>query len=367
MSRQIDRPGRARRAVLAFFAVAVGISLARPAAAQDVRAEGVDSLHVRANIQPRLDTTTVDAEDASAEWLLRRARLGIRVWVAGWLRGDVEADFGRGDAKLTDAAIRLEFDPRLRLRAGQFKKPFDALDLTSSRELLVIERDGAPRGSGGPTPNGLVSDLRYSDRDIGAEWHGEFGRWSATVGAFNGSGANTSDEDDGKQLAARVTTEVADGWSIAGAWSANRLDLQPLFPAVTDRVEEEWVQAGEIALVGGEYGEPGFKALAQLMFGDNWDVDLGGGNDDRFLAAQAIAAYHVPVYRVPYLIGWEPAGRVGWADPNTEIDDDEATLWTAGVNLYHHERVKTQLGIDVLSPRERDSETAFRLHAVFGF
>jgi len=33
--------------------------------------------------------------------------------------------------------------------------------------------------------------------------------------------------------------------------------------------------------------------------------------------------------------------RFGWTDPDTDLDDDEATLWTAGVNLYHHDHVKT--------------------------
>ncbi|MDX1623457.1 MAG: porin [Gemmatimonadota bacterium] len=356
--------GRRRGLALLAAAIALGPGLAVPAAAQNVRAKGVDSLHVRANVQPQYNTTTVDAADASSEWLLRRARLGVRVWLAGWLRGDLEADFGKGGAKLTDAAIRLEFDPRFRLRAGQYKKPFDALELTSSKELLVIERDGAPRGTAGPTPNGLVTDLLYAARDIGAEWNGTFGRWSATVAGFNGSGANTSDEDDGKQVAARLTVEMADGWSLAGAWTANRLELPPRDAPV---LEEEWVQAGEIALTRGEYAEPGLQVLAQAMFGDNWDGGLGGGPEASFLAAQAIAAWHVAVFDVPYLIGWEPAGRVGWTDPDTDVDDDDATLWTAGVNLYHHERVKTQLGVDVLSPAEGDSEAAFRLHAVFGF
>lgn len=354
-----------RRVVIATALGALSLSLAaRPAAGQNVRAAGVDSLHVRANIQPQLDGTTVDGEP-SIDWRLRRARIGLRVWAVGWLRGEVEGDFGRGRAVLTDGFVRLDFDRAFRLRMGQYKKPFDALELLSSRELLVIERDGAPRGTDGPTPNGLVNDLGYPNRDIGVEWSGAFDGWNAVLGIWNGSGANTSDEDDGKQIAARVGVEVVDGWEVAGAWTANRRDIED--EIVPDVTREEWVNAFEIALVGGEYAEPGGKALVQVMGGDNWDPDLGGGDDESFLAVQAIGAWHFAVFDSPYVIGWEPVGRIGWTDPNTDADDDEAALLTVGVNLYHHRRVKTQLGVDVLSPDEGDSEAAFRVHMVFGF
>ncbi len=349
-----------RSAVTAMVCAGAALALSpAPAAAQNVRAGGVDSLHVRGNIQPQLDATTVDDEPA-VDWRLRRARLGVRVWAAGWLSGEVEADFGRGRASLTDAYVRLAFAPAARLRMGQFKKPFDALELGSSREGMVIERSGAPRGATAPTPNGLVGDLGYSDRDIGLEWSGAFERVTATAGVWNGSGANTSDEDDGKQVAARVGVKVADGWALAGAVSANRLEMP-----VTDGgpPAEEWVKAYELALTGGEYAEPGLRALAQVMTGDDWLA----GPDATFLALQGVAAWHVAVYDSPVVIGWEPAVRVGWTDPDTDADDDEATILTAGLNVYHHRRVKTQVGVDVLSPAEGDSETALRLHMVFGF
>lgn len=354
----------AARAVIAVAALAGLAFGAAPAAAQNVRVSGIDSLHVRANIQPQLDATTVDGEPG-VDWRLRRARLGLRLFAAGWLRSELEADFGAGRARLTDAFVRLDFGRAFRLRMGQFKKPFDTLELTSSRELLVIERDGSPRGTDGPTPNGLANDLGYANRDIGLEWSGAFdGGWSAAAGVFNGAGANASDEDDGKQVAARVAVEVADGWELAGAWTANRLD-EP----VTDGGEpdHEWFQAFEAALTAGEYGAPGGKALAQVMAGDHHDADPGDGAGTSFRAIQALAAWHFPVFDSPHVIGWEPVARVAWTDPDTDADDDEATLWTAGLNLYHHRRVKTQVGVDLLAPAEGDSETGLRLHLVFGF
>lgn len=353
------------RAIVGIFAIgAAALAWAAPVAAQNVRAGGVDSVRVRANIQPQFQTTSVE-DEPSSEWRMRRARLGIRVFAAGFVRGDLELDVGGGRARLTDAYVRLGFGD-LDVQAGQFKRPFDALELTSSRELLVIERDGTPRGAAGFTPNGLVGDLGHGSRDIGAMATVGFERGAASLAAFNGEGDNETEETDGKQVAARVEVELADGWTVAGAWSGRREEVS-LLDAPVDEAEGIWRNAFELAVTGGEYAEPGWKGLAQVMAGDNEDPDLGGEPDASFLALQGVLAYHVPMYRTPYVIGIEPAARVAWTDPNGDADDDEATLWTAGVNLYHHERVKTQIGVDVLAPAEGDTETALRVMAVLGF
>lgn len=349
------------RIVVMVVAVAAAVVLAPGSArSQNVKVKGIDSLQVRANVQVQLNTTSVDDEPGS-EWLLRRARLGIRGWAAGWIRGDLEVDFGKGGAKLTDGFVTLAFAPVLSLRAGQFKKPFDALELTSSRELLVAERDGSPRGTGGPTPDGLVDDLGYSNRDIGLEWDGRSGRVGWAAGFWNGAGDNATEDDDGKQLAGRLHVEAAPGWTVSGAWTGKRISGPP------DAVDAAWYDAVELAVTGGEYGQPGWKALGQVMAGDNWDPDVGGGDDVSFLALQGIVAWHHPLYTTPYLIGIEPVVRVGWADPDTDTDDDQALLSTAGVNLYLHEHLKTLIQIEHLSPGEGDGEVAFRIHTVLEF
>lgn len=349
-----------RRITVMICAVAAAGTVLPPgASAQNVRAKGIDSLHVKANLQVQLNTTSVDAEPGS-EWLLRRARIAVRGWIAGWVRGDIEGDFGRGSARLTDGYVTLGFDPVLALRIGQYKKPFNAHELVSSRELLVAERDGAPRGTDGPTPDGLVDDLGWSNRDIGIEWDGRRDRLGWAVGFWNGAGDNAREDDDGKQLAGRLNVAVLPGWTVSGAWTGKRVSEPPDAPDAT------WYQAVELAVTGGEYAEPGWRALGQVMAGDNWDPELGGGDDASFLALQGIVGYHVPLFTTPWLIGVEPTVRIGWADPDTDLDDDQALISTAGVNIYFHERLKTQLQADYLSP-EGDGEVALRVHTVLEF
>lgn len=350
-----------RSAASVFVALTAMAASTVSARAQAVHVHGIDSLHVRSNIQGQFNTTSVDDEPDSA-WEVRRARIMIRMFAAGWIRADVEGDFGRGNPRLTDGFVRLDFDPALRVRAGQYKKPFDALELVSSRELLVIERDGVPRGSDLPTPNGLVKGLGYSDRDIGAEWSGHFEPVTLTAGFWNGSGDNEPEDDDGKQLGLRADVEGPAGWTLSGALAAIRLSA----PEESDE-DGEWQNAVEVAASYGEYAEPGFKALAQLFVGDGEPPDLIEEDEPAFTALHAIVAYHIATWETPYLIGIEPMGRFGWTDPDTDFDEDEATLWTAGVNLYHHAKVKTQVQIDHVRPAEGESETAARVQLALGF
>ena len=79
--------------------VTAGLIGPRSGAAQNVRARGIDSLDVKVNLQAQFNTTST-GDEPNSEWLLRRARLGVRAWLAGWIRADVEGDFGRGSPRL---------------------------------------------------------------------------------------------------------------------------------------------------------------------------------------------------------------------------------------------------------------------------
>ena len=372
------RPPRRRAAARIFLVTFAGtMILAAPLRAQTVTASGVDSVKVRANVQAQFNTTSAD-DEADSEWLLRRARLGIAAYAGGWLYTFVEGDFGRGDARLTDGFVTLRFDPRLEVRAGQFKVPFDELELVSSRELPVVERDPLPRGGVGQSPNGLLDDLGYNARDIGLDWNGRFDPVRATAGVFNGQGDNEEEPDDGKQVAARVAVEVAEGWRVAGAWAGLRLSEPPAAE------EAAWYQAVELAIRGGEYAEPGPQVLGQIFFGDDHDPEVLGDDDASFFAWQGIAGWHFATYRTPFLIGWEPVVRAGQTrieDGSVVIDDvvvdlsdaePSTTVLTGGVNLYWKERIRTQLQVDWVSfdgdgELEDSDDVALRIQTGFGF
>lgn len=352
--------------------LAVGLWAAAPVAGQTVSAPSVDSIAVRGLIQAQFNTTSAEGDpeeggEPDSEWEIRRARIGLRAYVADWIQGYVEGDFGRRGVRLTDGYLDLKFDRRFVLRAGQFKVPFDALELVSSRELPVIERDGLPRGASGLTPNGLLDDLGYNARDIGAQWSGDWDAWGAAAGVFNGSGDNEEDIDDGKQLVARLTAKLPAGWRLAGAWTGLRVSEPPAADEAT------WYHATELAVTAGTYGEPGWRVIGMAFFGDDYDPEFFGDDDATFVALHGIVSYHFPLHETPYLIGWEPIVRAGWTridDGASETVDEtefDTTLATAGVNLYWQERVVTQAQVDWVEAEPGESDVAVRLQAGFAF
>src|SRR5688572_24351986 len=125
-------------AVLAFAGVAQGV---HAQAAPPVRV----TLSGRAHIQ--FNTTTVDEEDAgttdpipSSTFEMRRVRLQANIAVSDWIRGVIEPEFALARLQLKQAWVALDFDSAFTLRAGQFKKPFSLILLSSSTQLAPIER-----------------------------------------------------------------------------------------------------------------------------------------------------------------------------------------------------------------------------------
>jgi phosphate-selective porin OprO/OprP len=134
-------------------------------------------------------TTGTDLTD---KFLVRRARIGLQGTFYKYFDFFVEADFGQGGAVLTDGYLDIHYWPEFRLRGGQFKVPFSYEELFSDNNLDFVERS--------------VADSLTPKRDIGAMLHGSLfgGIVSYAGGIFNGSGQNTADTNDSKDLAGRL-------------------------------------------------------------------------------------------------------------------------------------------------------------------
>jgi phosphate-selective porin OprO/OprP len=104
----------------------------------------------------------------------------------------LEGDFGGGAAVLTDGYAEVRYWPEFKVRGGQFKVPFSWEELTSSRFIDFVERS-------------VVNNL-VPTRDVGAMVHGTLfsGMTEYAVGAFNGTGQNSTETNDSKDFAARL-------------------------------------------------------------------------------------------------------------------------------------------------------------------
>jgi len=131
--------------------------------------------------------------DLITNLLVRRARIGIDATFFKYLDFKVEGDFAEGSSfSLTDGYAELNYWPEFRVRGGQFKVPFSFEELTSSRFIDFVERS-------------VVNNL-VPARDLGAMFHGSLlgGTLDYSAGIFNGTGQNTSDNNDAKDYAGRL-------------------------------------------------------------------------------------------------------------------------------------------------------------------
>lgn len=322
----------------------LAFSLFRTSVAQvPVRLEA-PQIRLSGRVQTQFNTTSAEGERAS-EFLIRRARFSAEVILNDFLSGKVEPDYGSGNVQLRDAYLRLTFGPGLRLTAGQFKRPFDLFELTSSTDILVIERDGNIRGvneCAGPggvcSLSRLTERLQLSDRDIGAMVDGTdpSHRLSFAAAVTNGAGQNRTDENGRKSFSARARVVLARDVFLAG-----NLALHD-YKAASG--EDAWAPAWGGDLEIGNWNR-GLHLQAGVVGGKNW-LNLVVGDPTTFLAFQAILTYKAALSGKRYLAAVEPLARLSWSDPALGEAADGGWLVTPGLMLHFSPRNKLAANLD---------------------
>lgn len=268
---------------------------------------------------------------------IRRARFEVVGAITDRVAVRIQPSFEGGRAsglRLRDAYIDVRLTrsegPTLLLRAGQEKRPFSRYELTSSTNLPSIER-GAGDGLPGAASNDLFEAAGFLSHDVGASLRlehdlGDDRPVRLVVGAYNGQGESADDVNDRKSFGARATAAITGEIDVGASWFAH--DGIVAAGAVTDSsfTNHAWG-------VDAQYGDPGAEglfALVEYLQGD--DASLA---KPLMRGMQGVAAYHVRTTAPDaWLYAVEPFARLDVADPDTDTDDDGATLFTAGVGLY---------------------------------
>lgn len=120
---------------------------------------------------------------------LRRIRFGAAGRFLEEFDFKVEGEYVGASTTLTDGFINWSHFTWANVKAGQFKSPYGYEFLVADPKLYTIERT-------------LGSDRLTLNRQIGAQLAGDFfeKRLSYAAGIFNGSGLNTTTNDNGKFL-----------------------------------------------------------------------------------------------------------------------------------------------------------------------
>ena len=323
------------------------------------------------------------AEELSSVFLIRRARLTMEVSINDWIKGKVQPDFSTGfglenGIRLKDAYIDFVFSEPFRIRMGQFKRPFDRFELTSSTQILVIERTGAVRGADSCSGVGsvcsysrLTEKLGFADRDVGLMIGGKIGHWvwstSVTNGqifedlvTFSGPIDTTDVFSDGKSFGGRLEyrgSNLIIGVNGAAHDYANPVQLDQVDYGLGYGVDLDW----------GDYNGPGLHVKAGVTAGDNWKNLDTTGKPSNFLTTQGILAYRWGLASSNRVESIEIVGRASYADPDSGVSDDEGMLLTPGIVAYFTGRNKVALNLDAYKPGNLDWEYSVKLMTYLHF
>ena len=149
------------------------------------------------NLSGHVHTMYSSGEDSIDGFRIRRARLKLKGEILKNLHYNLQIDAVKSPC-LLNATVEFPFFPLANLVFGQFKVPFSRENLTSSSSLDTINRS--------QTVERLCPgrDIRSSGRDIGLAVNGRFKNLEYTLGIFNCSGINQQDNNENKDISARV-------------------------------------------------------------------------------------------------------------------------------------------------------------------
>ncbi|MDP2304872.1 MAG: hypothetical protein Q8P18_02470 [Pseudomonadota bacterium] len=217
-------------------------------------------------------------------------------WAGGWSVQGREVYLGASFGGSTDGAAA-ENALRHDVRVGLQEPAFGVRDTYEERYVFAGEgrADLARR-------EGLIPD-----EDLGVGWHGELGkRWAFDVQLLNGSGGASLDQNNGKDLIARVSAAPIDllAVSVSGLYGARALD-----------------GSGEQAQVelAVEVRGPSQRLLIEGIVGTTTEDRL----DTFYSAASASGAWVFPV-KGALLESVELVGRFQFVDPVAGFDLPDA-------------------------------------------
>jgi len=254
---------------------------------------------------------------------------------------------GRTGLRLRDAWIDVRFSPEaskggLYLRAGQEKRPYSRYELTSSNNLVSIER-GAGQGLLPRASNDLFSSNGFVSHDVGASLRYEYKLDDLRLvtlkfGAYNGQGESLNDVNNTKSFGARATAGLWSKLDIGGSWFAH--DGIVTVGATPDSAFTNYAWG-----VDAQWGKPGDEGL--YLLGEYLDGNDATAAKNKIRGVQGLAAYN---YRFKSPTSWlyaiEPAFRVDLADPNTALESDRATLITAVLGIYMSSKAQLRVAYE---------------------
>jgi len=379
-------------------AAVLTVPAARPAQAQ------TPSVSVRGRIQTQFSTVSGDSSgifnpqaQVNSSFEIRRLRIQADVRIGDNINLVIQPSFEMSALRMRDAYLRVilarNATTSFGLTLGQEKKPFNRYELTSSNNLLSIERGARFRGlSTVVAQNNLLEENGYIAHDLGASADASFltNRLQLKAGMYNGSGESSNDVNNAKTYVGRAT--------FTALMNAEQLPVLRVGAAFISRDRAVTTTSSSTAFspdssrrtsafgLEAEWGDfrPGLHVIADFATGDaltnaayRYTVGRNAGNlrpgtpdsaFSTFRSLHVVAAWRHQFddpngTRLVKII--EPALRLDMTDPNTSRDNDQGMLITPVLNVYFSQTTVMRAGLDMYRYKAADGSSrkvsAFRV------
>lgn len=342
-----------------------------------VQAARAPSVRLEGLVQVQTASTPVDS---SVQWDVELRRIRVTLDASeGDLSGRIMVDTDASRARVRDAYIRYRAAPALEIQVGQFKTPFDPVQLESARSIPTIERGVRIRGLDYEATTDVLADAHYGARNRSVMLTlSPSEDWRLYAAGGLGSG-EAGENDDGKQVALRIERRltvlhqpvglnlgvIANGFF--GGPTDTLVTIGDAEVPVRDPVYgtgfEAWIEVGD-------NDEPGLRLLAQVVSASNPFAPRL--EDDKVELARLLGIAGWVEYRWETawgpLDGVAPAFRWDRLDPDDDADDDAGWLLTPGLNLYFEGgSLLVQTALDIVNLPSDRTEAAFRMQTQLRF
>jgi len=296
---------------------------APPSLPTDSAAYGSDGFRLAVLMQVRADFT--EAAGESSTFFLRKAEVGIRARVAPWTHLLVELDPVRPNDPFRRTYLRLSHISWLHLKLGMEKAPLGLEELLSSARIPFVDRSE-------------VNDRYAAAEEVGVHLESRWERWLAQFSVTNGGRRLLRDDNDHKDVAARLVWAPRPDFSIGAAGLRGRAGPSEL---------ERRRYSGELRLGAGDSGV---------------QAELYSARDGAVRShALYVAAFHAMSTDFGAIPQIQPVVRYERVDRDDGLLADELSLITVGATLLldgHRSKLQVNYLWDL---REGLQENALRV------
>ena len=360
------------------FAATLSVAGGAAAAAQAPTIQVQGRIQVQYRASSGDSSANYNTTQVSNGFEVRRLRIQTNVRFGDNMTLSIQPSFEMGALRMRDAFLRVGLTPHFGVTLGQEKSPFQRYELTSSNNLLSIERGvRILRLSGKEGLNDLLTNNGYTSHDLGAfvDYAATANRFTVKLGMSNGSRESSTDVNNAKSFFGRATAVVLNNaddqpvLQIGGSFAARDRAICSSAPGTTPGTcTAYFADSSKKTTAFGldlEYGgfRPGLHVIADFATGDNVPLanrtatgrnsgNVRTSNDSvtrTFRGVSLIGAYRIMTAgadtRVVKML--EPALRVDALDPNTNVDGDGGLLITPVLNVYFGNTVVLRAGFDI--------------------